>query len=149
LKIPKWKAAILWIFNTVIPLLPNGMAANLYKKMIGQVMDIPKTQMAFWETYLSELFSTRLTKADVISHFRLGRDAIRKYGYDKPGEKAWPGEVLILGGEEDPASTESDRKTMAAFYPHSKVYVIKGAGHTPAISEPDKYAEIVNHFLMG
>jgi len=149
LKISRGKAAILWIFNTVIPLLPNGTAANLYKKMIGQVLNVPKDQSAFWETYLGELFSTRLAKADVISHFRLGRDAIRKYGYDKPGGRAWPGEVLILGGEEDPVSTESDRKTMAAFYPHSKVHVIQEAGHTPAISEPEKYAEAVNHFLMG
>jgi pimeloyl-ACP methyl ester carboxylesterase len=149
LKMPKWKTAFLWICNTVIPLLPKEMATNLYKNMIGQVMDIPKIQMAFWETYLSELFSKRLTKADVISHFRTGKDAIQKYGYDKPGVEAWSSEVLILGGEKDPVSTESDRKVMAAFYPHSKVYVIQGTGHTPAISEPDKYAEIVNHFLIG
>ncbi len=147
LKNPKWKAVILWVYNTVIPLLPDEMVTNLYKKMVGQVMDIPKTQRAFWEAYRSELFSERLTKMDVISHFRTGKDAIRKYGYDKPCVKAWPGEVLILGGETDPVSTESDRKTMAAFYPHSKVQVIHKAGHTPAISEPDKYAEIVNHFL--
>jgi pimeloyl-ACP methyl ester carboxylesterase len=149
LEAPGWKTWILGAYNGIIPRLSEKMAVRLYRNMIQSVMGIPESQKPFWREYLEELFSTRLTKADVISHFRTGDDAIRKYGYGQPGVIPWPGEVLVLAGENDPVCRDGDRKAMAAFYPRAKVQWIPKAGHMPALSRPEEFRAAVEGFLSA
>jgi pimeloyl-ACP methyl ester carboxylesterase len=149
LRNPKWKDWILGIYNRIVPRLSEKAALRLYRNMIDSVMDVPESQTAFWKTYLDELFSTRLAKADVVSHFLTGDDALRKYGYDRPGACPWPGEVLILMGEKDPVSTAGEQEAMKAFYPRSRIQSILGAGHMPALSRPEAFRAAVDDFLSA
>ncbi|MBN1439802.1 MAG: alpha/beta hydrolase [Anaerolineales bacterium] len=149
LRNPKWKDWILGIYNRIIPRLSEKAALRLYRNMIESVMDVPETRAAFWKAYLDGLFSSRLTKADVLSHFRTGGDALRKYGYDRPGIRPWPGEVLILFGEKDPVSSKADRKAMRSFYPHSRIQAIPGARHMPALFHTEAFRTAVDEFLCA
>jgi len=130
-----------------VPLLPGRIVKTLYKKTISRILAVPSAERDFWNGYLDEIFATRLTKADLLSHFRTGRDTLNKYAFDRPGTTRWDGDVLIIGGALDPASTETDRNKLADFYPHARVCVIPGTGHTVGIQKPDEYAAIVRAFF--
>jgi pimeloyl-ACP methyl ester carboxylesterase len=149
LPVSKGQAAILPLALAVFSSLPESWAKSLYRKWLSPLLVVPKSETSFWEAYLDELFSQRLTKADVLSFFQTVRDTIKNYAVDLPGVEPWQGEVLIIGGEKDPSSTEGPRTAMAEFYPHSQVHVIQGAGHLAAMFEPIEYAEVIKEFLKA
>lgn len=145
----KGQATILSLALAVFSSLPESLAKSLYRKWLSPLLVVPKSETSFWEAYLDELFSQRLTKADVLSFFQTVRDTSKNYAFALPGVEPWQGEVLIIGGEKDPSSTEGQRKAMAEFYPHSQVHVIQGAGHLAAMFEPIEYAEVIKGFLTA
>jgi len=49
---------------------------------------------------------------------------MKNYAFSKETIEPWLGEVLIMGGENDPLSDAEDRQKMEAFYPHAQVKVI-------------------------
>jgi hypothetical protein len=136
----------LYLFLTKV--LPDGFVQRLYKESLSKVVVVQESESLFWKVYIKEICFKRLTKLDVISHFHTSEDAIRKYAFDRSDVKPYQGNILILAGEKDPVSTESDWNAMARFYPHSRIKIIPGAGHTAGMSDPKKYAKIVNEFLI-
>lgn len=141
------QAIILAIIIFLVKVLPGDVVKRLYKESLSKIVVVQESESLFWKDYLQELFSKRLTKSDVISHFLSSKDAIRKYAFDRTEVKPWQGKILILAGEKDPVSTESDWNAIAKFYPYSQIQIIPGAGHTAGMSNPDKYAKIVKEFL--
>jgi pimeloyl-ACP methyl ester carboxylesterase len=142
---PKAQRAILKLILAVAPLLPEKTVKNVYKKSISQVLSIPGDRRDFWQAYLDHLFDERLTKADVLSHFRTGEDTLDKYAYGM--QDPWPGDVLVLGGENDPVSSDQDRSEIVAYYPNTTLKVIGGAGHTIAMQRPDEFAKSIKSFF--
>jgi pimeloyl-ACP methyl ester carboxylesterase len=131
----------------VIPRLPQGWVLRIWRRALSSVLSPPPAEQRFWNAYLQELSTYHLTKADLLSHFRSGEDALKKYAFDRPDIIPWSGDVLIIGGEGDPVSTSADREKLASFYPNSYIHVIKEAGHSVAFQEPDMYLQAVNGFF--
>lgn len=136
---------LLHFFLAVIPALPEGAVKNLYKKSLLQVLSIPEERQSFWKAFLDETFDKRLTKDDVLSHFRTGADTITKYAFGM--QNPWCGAALVIGGDKDPVSTDGDRRAMLEYYPHAKLKVIQGAGHTLAMQKPDIFLKAVIEFF--
>jgi pimeloyl-ACP methyl ester carboxylesterase len=106
---------------------------------------MPDEQREFWKHYLDHVFDLYLSKADVLSHFRTGADTLKKYTFGI--KEPWPGDVLVIGGENDPVSSDADRNDMVAYYPNASLKIIPGAGHTVAMEKPDEYAQSVTGFF--
>lgn len=141
------RARALVALSRVMPLLPERLVLRTYKRALLPVLSVPGPDRQFWEAYLDELVERRLTKADVLSHFRTLEDAKRRFAFAPGEQSAWHGEVLIIGADDDAASTAADRSRMQEIYPQAQVHVIPGAGHTAAMSEPEQYAAVVKAFL--
>ncbi|MBN1536368.1 MAG: alpha/beta hydrolase, partial [Anaerolineales bacterium] len=145
LSAPLVQRVMLRFFLAVIPILPEKIVKNIYKKSLWQVLSIPETDLPFWKPFLDEIFDNRLTKDDVLSHFRTGADTLRKYGVGM--QEPWRGEVLVIGGDKDPVSTDGDRRAMLNYYPQAKLIVIQGAGHTMAMHKPGEFIKHIRQFF--
>jgi pimeloyl-ACP methyl ester carboxylesterase len=143
----RWKSALGSLLWAIAALLPERAVMGVFRRALSRVVTGLESERAFWEAYLRELSSQRLTKADVMSHFRTTRDAQRKYVYRKGRKASWSGDVLVVWGENDHLRTERGRRGMLAVYPQARIHVIAGAGHTAALSEPDRYEVVVKGFL--
>jgi pimeloyl-ACP methyl ester carboxylesterase len=144
---PRLQRVVLMLILVIAPFLPGRIMKNIYKKSISQILSVSESQRDFWQAYLDQIFEERLSKADVLSHFRTGKDTLKKYGYDRADADPWPGEVLVIGGENDPVSTETDRKKIVAFYPNARLEIVSGAGHAIVLSKPDEYAASIKAFF--
>lgn len=142
-----WKKVLNSLLLALATLLPERALMNLFKRSVSSVITVPETERAFWEAYLAELISCRLTRADLLSHFQTSRDVQTKYVYTSGEQSSWMGDVLVIWGENDHLCTERGRSGMLDIYPQAQIHVIAGGGHTVAMSEPLKYAAAVKRFL--
>jgi pimeloyl-ACP methyl ester carboxylesterase len=140
---------LLGLIGSVFSRLPERVLMRLWLRTLRRVIAVPGSESAFWQSYLEELFERRLTKADVLSHFRAAADSFRQYGYSLPAQARWPGPVLIVGGAKDPVSTDAHRRQLKEFYPQARVLVIPGAGHTVGMDRPQEFAAAVRAFFEG
>lgn len=145
LSAPIIQRVVLKTILAVAPLLPENLIKNLYKKSLFQILSISDDRLDFWKEYLDHIFDQNLTKTDVLGHFRTGADTLERYAYGM--NQPWPGEVLVIGGENDPVSSEDDRNKISAYYPSTELKMILGAGHTIAMEKPDKYVKTIRDFF--
>jgi len=141
------KEVLLGLLLAIAALLPERMVMSVYKGIVSPLITVQESERAFWDAYLDELFERRLTKADALSHLRTLQNAAKKYAYAQGEKCSWGGGVLVIGGDNDPASTEKSRRKMLEIYPQAQIHIIAGGGHTVAMSEPREYAVAVKGFL--
>jgi pimeloyl-ACP methyl ester carboxylesterase len=142
-----WKRVLTNLLLVAAVLLPERIVMAIFRKALSPVITVQESQRIFWEAYLEELFTQRLTKEDILSHFRTTRDAQMKYVYRSGEESSWHGDVLVIWGEDDHLRTERGRRGMMGIYPQAQIHILAGGGHTVALSEPEKYAATIKEFL--
>jgi pimeloyl-ACP methyl ester carboxylesterase len=59
----------------------------------------------------------------------------------------WPGKVLILQSDDDPATKPAMRQALGNLYPQAQMHTFQGAGHTPFLSQPEEFYPLVHAFL--
>ena len=66
----------------------------------------------------------------------------------------WPTELakltvptLIVHGEQDPFYQTELMQYLQTLIPNSQLHIIKGAGHLPAMTQPDEVARLINDFF--
>jgi pimeloyl-ACP methyl ester carboxylesterase len=143
----KWKKNLNTLLLAIATLLPERAVMSIFRRGLSSVVTAQESESAFWEAYLDELLEQRLTKADVLSHFKTSRDAQTNYVFTSGKKSSWSGDVLVIWGENDHLRTERGRRGMLDIYPQAQIHVIAGGGHTVAISEPVKYEVTVKGFL--
>jgi 3-oxoadipate enol-lactonase len=80
-----------------------------------------------------------LTRADLVSTFDETIDYRLNYHFSPNDLKSWPGKVLILQSDDDPATTPEMRRALCNLYPQAQVHMFHQAGHTPFPSQPDEF----------
>lgn len=132
----------------ILPIIPIGfLKKQLAKGFRSELSHFPLPVRPFWEAYSTELFA-RLSKADIISHFQVAKDAVdHGYMFDVGEKSSWEGELLIVGSDNDVFVTGRDRERISEIYPQTKVEIISDAGHVVAISAPEKFSAAVCKFL--
>ena len=128
-------------------LYPLGALRFSGRVNILQLMKPPPAERAFWKAYWFEKFSGMEDKGIFINPLR----AYIQYGEDStfhPDDLAgWPGDILILESDNDPAFKPPAREAMKAMYPQARVHTFIGAGHTPGYSQPTEYIQVLTGFL--
>ncbi len=132
----------------ILPKIPTGFLRKLLKRGFrSELAHFPTQERLFWEGFSDDLFA-RLTKADILSHFQVVKDAIDQgYMVNESEKSSFGGQVLIIGSDNDRFVSGKERERLLHIYPQARIEVIPGAGHIAAISEPGKYAEVVRGFL--
>jgi len=131
----------------LLSLLPGKLPQRVFLKGILAVLALPDSERAFWHAYLTDMVLNSLTRADILSLYRTSLDAFRRYAYAEGQTSDWPGQVLVIGSENDPTNPQGDWDRMLALYAHAQSCVILGGGHTVAMSRSEEYAAAVKEFL--
>jgi pimeloyl-ACP methyl ester carboxylesterase len=129
-----------------LPKLPMFLLRLQYRKVMSGVLPPGRPELALVRAYLEEIIAFHLTKEGMINGYR------RVVDYDRtrfaPEDLAgWPGRVLLLMGDNDPATPPPIRERMKALYPGAEVRIFEGSGHAAGILKRDEYVAAMEAFL--
>jgi pimeloyl-ACP methyl ester carboxylesterase len=131
-------------------LLPTGVLRGLLNRSLGKLMpadtSAPAVQLMLAMT--REITNHHLTKADLIGIMDRTFDF-----YLRPFTAAdlagWPGNILLMLAEDDPASPERVRTAFKELYPRAQWKLFRGTGHTTAVSNQEEYQAAMDEFLRA
>ena len=128
--------------------LPLSLMRVLVERVLARALAVRPEEQLFWRAMLRELVA-QLTRADMVSSFDDTIDYRLHYHFAPTDLKDWPGKVLILQSDDDPATRPPMRLALRALYPGAQVHVFHQAGHTPFLSQPDQFYPLVRTFLRA
>jgi pimeloyl-ACP methyl ester carboxylesterase len=126
--------------------LPQGMVRKLLRRTFQSMMPEPSPDNACLLAIFNELVDYTLTKKDVIGILaRVADFSLRPF---TPQDlSAWSGRVLLVFGENDPATPPDVRQKLEALYPGSQVHLFAGSGHTTSVTHQAEYQAVIEGFL--
>ncbi len=130
----------------LVTMLPPGMVRALVSTLLAKALSVRPEERLFWRTLMRELVG-QLTRADMVSSFDATIDYRLNYHFSPNDLAAWSGKMLILQSDDDPATRPEMRKALRQLYPQAQVHTFHQAGHTPFLSQPDKFYACVEAFL--
>lgn len=125
--------------------LPYFLIRSHAQRRLARIMAPPPDQAAFWEAYIHELFSQRLSKADLLSSFCCMVDFAENYA-PLPAP-IWSGAALLIGAEDDQTFAPASQSELQARFPHAHYHLFAKAGHSPSMTQAATYFELVQNFL--
>jgi pimeloyl-ACP methyl ester carboxylesterase len=125
---------------------PEEVLREAGKQRMLYMIAPPDEQAAFWRAYLDELYSTRQSKADILSSYQCILDFMgRSFSADDlPNDR-----LLLLEADNDETFSEDQRASVRALYPHAQTHTFIGAGHSPATTQREAYFAVVRRFLTA
>lgn len=130
----------------LVTALPLGIVRFLVNGILGKALSVRPEEQLFWKAMMREL-AAHLTRADLVSSFDETIDYRLNYHFSPNDLKSWPGKVLILQSDDDPATKPEMRRALRNLYPQAQVHMFHMAGHTPFLSQPDEFYPRVRTFL--
>lgn len=148
---PKF-AKPLWIAGKLFPALPRKLFAPILRMRLNNMLlstlraaNHPETE--FWRAYLNEAIASDLLKKVFIHQNKCLLELARQPRFTADDLKEWPGKVLIIESEDDPAITARDRALLRSTYPNAQVHTFHDAGHASSILKRAEVFSIIRSFL--
>ena len=133
--------------KALVTLLPLGIVRFLVSTLVlARALSVRPEERLFWRALLRELVA-QLTRADLVSSFDDSIDYRLNYHFSPADLAIWPGKMLILQSDDDPATKPAMRQALRDLYPQAQVHTFHQAGHTPFLSQPDEFYLLVRTFL--
>jgi len=122
--------------------LVRHMMRRVFRSMMPEWSEETACLLAIFD----ELIGYALDKKDVIGILERTVDySVRSFApQDLSG---WPGKVLLVFGDDDPATPPDVRRRLASLHPGCQVHVFEGAGHTTSVTHQDEYLAVIDEFL--
>lgn len=129
-------------------ILPEKTLKKMLAGGLFKIVTVPEQERAEWWEALNTILHTELTRTDVISHFAVAADMIRKGVVNPAAYQNWTGRILVLSAENDPTQSEKDYPRYEKLFGR-KVEVINTGymGHTGLLLNPSKYVELIEQAL--
>ena len=131
-----------WLMAT----LPWSITVRLLRRPLLKILASSETDAPFWQSYLDELFSTRISKADVMANVRVQLQYHQRFRFTSEDLKDWPGPILIAESDTDVIGPKR-REALRMTYPQAEVRTFHNAGHGPMFTRFDEYLAMVRGFL--
>lgn len=126
--------------------LPVPILKSMYRRQFSRSyreIDAPAGEEL--TRYMEEVVSKRMTRDSIVNTFL--RIVDFDQNWDQQPNTPYPGPVLLLFGEMDPATPPSERERLKEMYPQAEVTVFAGSGHATAVLEADAFFDRVEQFL--
>ena len=130
----------------LVTLLPLRIVRSLVSALLAKALSVRPEEQLFWQAMLHELVA-HLTRADMLSSFDETIDYRLNYHFSPDDLTAWPGKLLILQSDDDPATKPAMRLALRNLYPQAQLHTFHQAGYTPFLSQPDEFYPLVRTFL--
>ncbi len=130
-------------------LLPEKAVKNMLTGGLVKFIQLPETERAEWLEAIHAVMQHELTRADVISHFAVAADLIRKGIVTPTAYQNWSGPIMVLSAENDPTQSKKDILRYEKLFGRAVEVVNMGKmGHAAALFQPDTYVELLEHALI-
>ena len=129
-------------------ILPEKMLRQMFSKELNKHIDVPESERAEWLEIIGKIIQNDLTRFDVLSHFTVAVDIIKKGIVTPAAYRNWTGCVIVLSAENDPTQRKSDLPRYEQLFNRPvKVLNLGKLGHTAALFDPDKYVDLLEREL--
>ena len=136
------------LVKPIVRLFPLGLVRAMLTAAASKALSVQPEEKLFWRAMLRELFD-HLSRADMVSAFDETTDYRLNYAFSPDDLSNWPGEVLILQSDDDPATKPAMRRILRDLYQRARLHKFHHAGHTPFLSQPEEFYPRVRTFLIG
>jgi pimeloyl-ACP methyl ester carboxylesterase len=132
----------------LVRLLPEKTVKNLLTGGLVKAITLPEAERAEWLEAINAVMQNDLSRADVVSHFAVAADLIRKGIVTPAAYQDWAGRIIVLSAENDPTQSKKDIPRYEKLFGRAVEVVNMGdMGHTAALFKPAKYVELLEQAL--
>ena len=142
----------LWLVGKLAPALPEALFVPLLKLRLDKLL-LSKLRKAnhpeaeFWRAYLNEAVTSDLLKKVFIHQNNCLLGLAQEPQFTSEDLKDWPGKILIIESEDDPAISASHRALLKGTYPQARVHTFTDAGHASSILKRAEVISLIRRFL--
>jgi pimeloyl-ACP methyl ester carboxylesterase len=129
-----------------LPLVPEGILRSLMGKRLGSLLPARTTETALLHAMFEELLYHHLTKSDILNTLWRTVDYCAQQ-YSPQDLVDWPGKVLLVLADDDPATPEPVRAALSALYPEARLHLFHGTGHATSVLKEKEYQAVIEVFL--
>jgi len=129
-------------------LLPEKTVKNLLTGGLLKAITLPEAERTEWLEAINAVMQNELSRADVVSHFVVAADLIRKAIVTPDAYQNWTGRVFVLSAENDPTQSKKDVPRYEKLFGRAvEVLNMGNMGHTAALFNPDRYVKLLEQAL--
>jgi pimeloyl-ACP methyl ester carboxylesterase len=148
---PKF-AKPLWLACKLFPAFPQSLFApilkvRLNKMLLSTLRAANHPEAEFWRAYLNEAIASGMLKEVFIHQNKCLLDLAHQPQFAPDDLKGWPGRILIIESDDDPAIPARDRALLKSTYPTAQVHTFRDAGHASSILKREEVSSIIRSFL--
>lgn len=137
--------------------LPTPMLRSMLKRRLGGLLpEDPSTfddealaRLALLNAQVEETIDLKMSRQAFFNGFRRTADFDLNYAFASGDLAGWPGRILLLMAEDDPATPEEEHGALQAIYPRAEMQLLSGAAHASAVVNPEAYYTLIETFLTG
>jgi len=138
-----------YFFIALARFLPENTVKSLFAGIILRFIAVPEAESAEWKEYLRVMIQNDLSRADIISHFAISADTIRKGIITPASYRNWKGRIIVLSAGNDPTQSKKDLLRYKKLFGRAvEVFDMGNMGHTALLSNPDKYVELLEETFI-
>jgi pimeloyl-ACP methyl ester carboxylesterase len=133
----------------LVRLLPDQTVKKLLTGRLLRFITLPAAKRGEWLVAINNVMQNDLSRADVISHFAVAADLIRKGIVTPAAYQDWKGRAFVLSAENDPTQSKKDIPRYEKLFGRAVEVINMGdMGHTALLFNPDKYVELFEQALV-
>jgi pimeloyl-ACP methyl ester carboxylesterase len=133
-------------FARILRWMPRGLVRRMMRRVFRSMMPEWSEESACLLAIFDELIQYALDKKDIIGILARTADySVQPFAAQDLS--TWPGEVLLVFGEDDAATPRDVRQRLESLYPGCQVHLFEGAGHATAVTHRDEYLAVIDEFL--
>ena len=132
----------------LVRLLPEKTVKNLLTGGLLKVISVAAAERAEWVEAVNAVMVNDLSRADVVSHFAVAADVIRRGIVSPAAYRSWTGRVIVLSAENDRTQSKKDIPRYERLFGRAvEVLNMGDMGHTAYLFDPDRYIELLEQAL--
>ena len=133
----------------LVRLLPEKTVKNLLTGGLLKAISVSAAERAEWVEAVNAVMHNDLSRADVVSHFGVAADVIRRGIVTPAAYQNWTGRVIVLSAENDWTQSKKDIPRYERLFGRAVEVVNLGdMGHTAYLFNPDKCVELLEQVLV-
>jgi pimeloyl-ACP methyl ester carboxylesterase len=142
----------IWLAGKIFPRFPKRLFVfilklRLDKMLLSTLRAANHPEAEFWRAYLDEAIAADLLKEVFIHQNTCLLELARQPQFTPENLRGWPGKILIIESDDDPAITAPDRALLRSTYPNAHVHTFRDAGHASSILKREEVCSIISGFL--
>ena len=129
-------------------LLPTAVLRWIVGRALGKLKpaDTASPAALFLLAMFHEALHHHLAKADLLAIMDRTLDFYAR-NFTAQDLAGWPGKILLVLADDDPASPEKVRTALQTLYPGARLHVFHGTGHITAVTNQTEYLAVMDEFL--